>query len=124
VLPHAFLNLTTWPDSLQGIHGPDGGAQPDWVTYGPTTNLSVPAHSVVTITVKQYDGGEEINNPYFAKVHGTVDGTEIVNGRRITEWDPLHIGHLPHMFSVGPGPFRSRPAVPDEVSGHQFGATS
>jgi hypothetical protein len=121
VLPHAFLNLTTWPDSLQGIHGPDGGAQPDWVTYGPTTNLSVPAHSVVTITVKQYDGGEEINNPYFAKVHGTIDGTETFNGRRITEWDPLHIGHTftIHMFpqSGQDQMFVSvpLPAVPDEA---------
>ena len=53
VLPHAFMELATYPDSLAGEHGPGGGSQPDWVSYGPTTNLSVPAHSLVTITIKQ-----------------------------------------------------------------------
>ena len=119
-LPHAFLNLTTWPDSL-AIHTPDGGPHPDWVTYGPTTNLSVPAHSVVTVTLKQYDGGEEITNPYFAKVHGTIGGVETVNGKRVTEIDPKHVGHTftIHMFpqSGQDQLFVSvpLPAVPDEA---------
>jgi len=120
-LPHAFLNLTTWPDSMSGVHGASGGTQPDWVTYGPTTNLSVPANSVVTVTVKQYDGGEEITNPYFAKVHGTVGGFETVDGKRVTEVDPKHVGHTftIHMFpqSGQDQLFVSAPlpAVPDDA---------
>ena len=75
-LPHAFLNLETWPDSQAGnLHGSGGGAHPNWVSYGPSTHLSVPAHALVTVTIKQYDTGARITNPYFAKVHGTVDGT-------------------------------------------------
>jgi len=92
-LPHAFLNLDTWPDSLSGAHGPDGGAHPDWVTYGPSTNLSVPAHSLVTVTIHQYDTGDRITNPYFATVHGTVGETETIDGQTVTSIDPAHVGH-------------------------------
>jgi hypothetical protein len=93
VLPHAFLELATYPDSLAGEHGPGGGSHPDWVSYGPTTNLSVPAHSLVTVTIRQYDTGGTITNPYFAKVHGTVDGTIMVNGKTTTSENPDAIGH-------------------------------
>ncbi len=78
---HVFVHLSTYPDSMAGEHGKDGGANPDWVSYGPGTNIRVPAHSLVTLTIDQYDGGEAITNPWFAKVHGTVDGTEIVDGK-------------------------------------------
>lgn len=99
-LPHAFLTLQTWPDSLAGPHGKDGGAHPDWVSYGPTTNLSLPAHSLVTITILQYDTGERITNPYFAQVHGTVDGTATVDGKQVTAVDPAHIGHTFTLHSL------------------------
>jgi hypothetical protein len=99
-LPHAFLTLSTWPDSLAGEHGADGGARPEWVRCDPTTNLEVPAHSEVTITIDQYDSGETIYNPYFAQPHGTVGGTETVNGKTVTKVDPTAIGHTftLHMF--------------------------
>lgn len=93
VLPHAFLDLSTYPDSLAGPHGSAGGAHPDWVTYGPTTNLSVPAHSLVTITISQYDSGGTIINPYFAKVHGTVGGVVTVDGKTVDQIDPDGVGH-------------------------------
>lgn len=92
-LPHAFLQLDTWPDSMAGPHGKDGGAHPNWVSYGPSTNLSVPAHALVTVTIKQYDSGDRIANPYFAQVHGTVDGSATVDGQPITGVDPEHVGH-------------------------------
>jgi hypothetical protein len=91
--PHAFLELATWPDSMAGPHGADGGAHPSWVTYGPSTNLSVPEHSLVTVTIKQYDTGDLITNPYFAQVHGTVDGNETVDGKAVPGVDPAHVGH-------------------------------
>ncbi|MGZ4629625.1 hypothetical protein [Oryzihumus sp.] len=99
-LPHAFLTLQTWPDNMAGPHGKDGGAQPGWVTYGPTTNLSVPAHSLVTVTIQQYDTGGEITNPYFAQVHGTVDGKEVVDGKAVTGVDPAHVGHTFTLHSL------------------------
>ena len=78
---HAYLKLATYPDSMAGEHGADGGAHPGLGQLRPSTNLHVPAHSLVTVTIDQYDGGEKITNPYFAKVHGTVDGTMTVDGK-------------------------------------------
>jgi hypothetical protein len=101
VLPHAFLSLATYPDSLQGVHGKDGGAHPDWVTYGPTSNLRVPAHSLVTVTIRQYDTGGTITDPYFATPRGTVGGTETVNGKTVTKIDPNNVGHT---FTVHAAP--------------------
>lgn len=99
-VPHAYLELQTWPDSMAGPHGPDGGTHPDWVTYGPSTHLVLPAHSLVTITIKQYDTGGEITNPYFAKVHGTVGGTENVDGKDVTEIDSKAVGHTFTLHSL------------------------
>ena len=119
-VPHVFLNLSTYPDSMAGQHGPDGGLHPDWVTYGPTTDLKVPANALVTVTIRQYDGGERITNPFFARVHGTVGGTETVNGKTVTSVDPKHVGHT---FTIHAAPtaqdplFVSAPlpAVPDDA---------
>ncbi|MDX6309749.1 MAG: hypothetical protein QOI06_2795 [Nocardioidaceae bacterium] len=119
-LPHVLVHLATYPDSMAGEHGADGGAEPDWVSYGPTTDLSVPAHSLVTVTIDQYDGGEEITNHYFARVHGTVGGTETVNGKTVTGVNPKAIGHT---FTLHAAPtdqspiFVSAPlpAVPDDA---------
>ncbi|MGV8964918.1 MAG: hypothetical protein ACOH2F_01445 [Cellulomonas sp.] len=99
-VPHAFIELDTWPDSMAGSHGTDGGPHPDWVTYGPSTNLELPANSLITVTIKQYDGGEQITNPYFAKVHGTVDGTISVDGQSVTGVDPAQVGHTFTLHSL------------------------
>lgn len=105
-LPHAFLNIATYPDSMAGEHGSDGGAHPDWVSYGPSTNLYVPAHAYVTVTIKQYDSGERITNPYFAKVHGTVGGSMTVNGKRESGTDPDAVGHT---FTIHAAPTNQDP---------------
>lgn len=119
VLPHAFLTLATYPDSMAGEHGTSGGAHPDWVSYGPSSNLRVPRRSLVTVTINQYDGGEKITNPFFATVQGTVDGTETVNGKKVTHTDPDSIGHT---FTIHAAPTDQDPlyvnvplpAVPDD----------
>jgi len=119
-LPHAFLDLATYPDSMAGEHGKSGGAHPDWVSYGPSTNMHVPAHALVTMTISQYDAGEAITNPYFAKVHGTVDGTMTVNGKSQTQTDPDAVGHT---FTIHAAPTNQDPlfvsvplpAVPDDA---------
>jgi hypothetical protein len=53
----------------------------------------VPAHALVTVTVRQYDSGEELNNPFFATVRGTVGGTMQLNGQTVHHVSPKHIGH-------------------------------
>ena len=92
-LPHALLEMAVYPNSQSGAHGPDGGKHPDWVSYGPTSNFQVPAHSLVTITLKQYDGGEKLRSPYFRNVVGTVDGSATWNGKLFKELKLENIGH-------------------------------
>jgi len=128
LLPHAFISLSTYPDSLAGEHGPSGGVHPDWVSYGPSTAISLPAHALVTMTITQYDSGEVLNNPYFARVWGTVatpgdgttDGQMLLDGKPVSQVDPNHIGHTFTMHEItSPGQdslFVSvpLPAVPEE----------
>ncbi|CAB4335361.1 unannotated protein [freshwater metagenome] len=91
-LPHYTLDLSVYPDAMFGGHG-NGGGHPDWVSYGPVTNFEVPAHSAITITVTNYDGGETLNNDFFGKIRGTIDGSATLNGTRITSVAPDHVGH-------------------------------
>ena len=119
-LPHAYLELATYPDSAQGVHGKDGGAHPSWVTYGPTSRLQVPAHSMVTITISQYDTGGTITNPYFAIPRGTVGGTETVDGKTVSKVSPDGVGHT---FTLHAAPTNQDPlfvsvplpALPDDA---------
>jgi hypothetical protein len=92
-LPHATLAISVYPDSLAGTHGKNGGAHPDYVTYGPVTNFEVPAHSVITITVTNYDSGGSLNNDYFSHVRGTIDGTATLNGNTFTHISTDSVGH-------------------------------
>ncbi|MGO9080089.1 MAG: hypothetical protein ACLQDY_13760 [Streptosporangiaceae bacterium] len=111
-MPHAFISLATYPDSMAGEHGKNGGAHPDWVSYGPTTNLKVPAHSLVTMTIRQYDSGGPIYNSYFAQAHGTVGGTETINGKVVRGINPNTVAHTftLHMFPANqPAMFVSVP---------------
>ena len=93
VLPHATLALTIHPDSMAGSHGKDGGAHPGYVTYGPSTNLEVPAHSAITITITNYDSGGSLNNDYFSHVRGTIDGTATLNGATVRHISTDAVGH-------------------------------
>lgn len=85
--PHsASLKFSTWPDAMQchgSNSGPGGGAHPDWVSYCPTTSFQVPAHSVITVTIRNYDAGDPVKNVFFEHVHGTIGGTETVNGKAV-----------------------------------------
>ncbi len=118
------LDLSAYPDStaITWRKSNDGvGPHEDWVSYGPTTNLQVPAHSVVTVTIKQYDSGEPIPNPFLAEVRGTVGGTMTVDGETVTKIDADHVGHT---FTIHNFPSDKLdplfvnvplPAMPDEV---------
>ena len=93
VLPHYTLAIKVYPDSMAGSHGKNGGAHPGYVTYGPVTNFEVPAHSVITMTVTNYDSGGSLNNDYFSHVRGTIDGSAQLNGQRMTSISPDAVGH-------------------------------
>src|SRR5690348_6127040 len=77
-LNHVSLEISTFPfnpyqdpDWLNAHKGnfgdllPPPGDNQHWVTYWPTTNLTVPAHSLVTITIHNYDTATPLLNPYY-----------------------------------------------------------
>ena len=104
---HVALKFDTYPDSTGTVGGkqihPSGN--PDWPAYGMTNQYQVPAHSLVTVTVRQYDSGGALNNPWLGNVIGTVDGTATVTSpdgttQTVNHWDPSNIGHTFTMRSV------------------------
>jgi hypothetical protein len=95
VTSEASLELATYGDSSQITwrRTNDGQGPHDWVSYGPTTDLQVPAHSLVTVTINQYDSGEAIPNTFLATVQGTVGGTMSVDGKKVSQIDSESVGH-------------------------------
>jgi hypothetical protein len=88
------VTLSTFPDSLEGAHGPTGGPHPDWVTYS-NDNVDVPANTTIDVTIDQYDSGGPPNNPFFTNVVGTNGGYDTVNGK-VTR----HVSQMGHTFTL------------------------
>ena len=63
--------------------GPKSPQHPDWVSYLVashgrwihSTVFTLPAHSLVHVTIYQFDGDSGLRNPFLAEVEGTVGGT-------------------------------------------------
>jgi hypothetical protein len=81
------------------------GTHPDWVAYltrqdgkwVSTTTWQVPAHSVIHVTIWQYDSPTGLRNPFISMVRGTVGGTAVENGKTIKYMNP----NLPaHSFAI------------------------
>src|ERR1700722_6323704 len=120
-LQHVTLSFNTYPDSTGMVNGkpihPSGNA--GWPAYGPTNQFQVPADALVTVTVRQYDSGGALNNPYFASVYGTVGDVATVNGKVVHSIDPNNVGHTFTVRGIpgtDPGFFLSVPfpAVPGD----------
>jgi hypothetical protein len=111
-LPHYELHLDVYPNSSDTVPPPrtTGAIQANLLNgqpfYHPSTSIQVPANSVVTIHFTQYDSGGQIYNPYFAQVHGTMDGTMKWNGKEVSEIKPTEVGHT---FTVHQYPESSQP---------------
>ena len=108
----ASLELAVYPNNSDQIAGPMEGvnalyASQGWPFYWPSTTLQVPANSLITMTITQYDSGGRVFNPYWAKVHGTADGTMTVNGKNVSEWDVDKVGHT---FTVHQYPESGQPS--------------
>jgi hypothetical protein len=94
---------------------------PDWVSYLVRRNnkwvhstiYTVPANSVVHVTILQYDGDSGLRNPFLSQVQGTVGATETVDGKTIKAINPEEASHtfvIPQM-----GVFVPLPGVPEEA---------
>jgi hypothetical protein len=91
----AHLTLQTVP--AYG-HAPD----PDWVSYlvkdgdgqwRHTTIYKVPAHTLVTVTIYQFDTATGLRNNFLGQVRGTQGSTATLNGKPFTTSDPDLASH-------------------------------
>ena len=89
--------------------GPQGGNK-SWVSYlvrNPrgewvhSTIFKVPAHSLVHITVYQFDGDSGLRNPFLSQVHGTVGNTMLINGKPMRSIDPEEASHTFAVPQIG-----------------------
>ncbi len=118
-LPHAELELEILPNTSAEYPGPagatnvliedDGVTQEEgWPFYWPSTTIQLPANSLVTIRVKQYDGSDAPWNDFWTQVHGTVDGTATYNG---TAKESLNPADVAHTFTIHSYPEGGQPTV-------------
>ncbi len=70
------------------------GMQQDWPAYSPN-RLVVPANSLVTVTIRDYDLGDTPlpHGSPFTTVQGTVNGMAMVNGQPYTSLAPEKVAH-------------------------------
>jgi hypothetical protein len=65
------------------------GHNPSWVSYlvrehgrwDQTTVFDVPAHSLVHVTIYNFDGASALRNPFLSQVQGTVGAKMRINGK-------------------------------------------
>jgi hypothetical protein len=90
------IYLSAFPDSYacHGSNGgPGGGPHPEWVTYCPSTSINVPAYSTITVTIRQYDTGSTVHNPFFAQVRGTIGNVMYLNGKAVRQISSEEVAH-------------------------------
>ena len=114
--PSAHLTLQT-----VGALGPEY-KKPDWVSYlvrddsGKwihSTNLTVPAHTLVRVTIHQYDTATGLRNPFFARPQGTGGGVINIDGKAVDVIDPNLTSHT---FAIPQlGVFVPLPGVADNA---------
>ena len=87
--------------TLQTVASIGFGPHPDWVSYLAkepggswvhSTVLSVPANSLVTVTVYQYDTATGLRNPYWGGPRGIV-GPMVLDGKPTPTLDPALASH-------------------------------
>jgi hypothetical protein len=76
--------------TLQTVASYGHAPAPDWVTYlgrdsdgnwHHTTIYQLPAHTLVHVTIYNFDGASGLRNPFLAQIRGTAGGVAFYNGR-------------------------------------------
>lgn len=93
----ATIGLATFPNG-HVCHADAGAPQVDWVTFCSSTNLQgtnleVPANSVITVVIKQYDTPTGLVNGYFRQVLGTIGGIALLNKKPFSQISADVPGH-------------------------------
>lgn len=95
--PKASAVLGVYPDKETAAEHGYKSNNKDWVQYGPSTHLVLPAHTYVTVTLHVYDSGEALNHAYFGKVVGTVGGIANIDGQDVTN---IPYDQVQHTFTL------------------------
>jgi hypothetical protein len=101
----ATLDLSTFPDSMV-CHPDAGNPQINWVTYCPSTTFEVPANSLITVVIKQYDSASGLYNDFFQKVQGTVGGVAMYNDKPMSQ---INADDTAHTFTIQSQPDETNP---------------
>jgi hypothetical protein len=92
-------SLTLQTDAAVGAQ--ESPNHPDWVSYLVKQNghwvrstiYTVPANSLVHITIYQFDGDSGLRNAFLSQVQGTVGATMTVDGKTTNHIDPEEASH-------------------------------
>jgi hypothetical protein len=88
--------------TLQTVAAIGHGPTPDWVSYyvrndqgrwEHSTIFHLPANSLVTVTIYQYDTGTGLRNPLWSQPRGLVGNTMSVDGKPYKSLDPDKASH-------------------------------
>lgn len=88
--------------TLQTVASYGHAPHPDWVSYlerngsgdwRRTTILQVPAHTLVHVTIYQYDTATGLRNPFWSEVRGTLGGGMTVDGKAMKALPPDDASH-------------------------------
>ena len=112
-------NLTL--ETVASVGSKYSPTHPSWVSYlirtgghwVRNTNWSVPANSVVHVTIYQFDTPTGLRNPFLAQVQGTVGGTATLDGKPFQTIEPEEASHT---FAIPElGVFVPLAGVPEEA---------
>jgi hypothetical protein len=129
---------TTFPTTVAAVRVPAGGgtnltletvasigskfspSHPSWVSYlvrSPggrwvhSTDWTVPANSIVHVTIYQFDTPTGLRNPFLSQVRGTIGASATIDGKTVNTIEPEEASHtfaLPEL-----GVFVPLPGVPE-----------
>jgi hypothetical protein len=106
-------------ETVAAVGGKYSPSHPSWVSYlvrtnnrwQRTTDFTVPANSVVHVTIYQFDTPTGLRNPFLSQVQGTV-GTATLDGKPFTT---IPAEEASHTFAVPElGVFVPLAGVPEE----------
>ena len=88
-------------ETVAAVGPAESPEHPDWVSYLVrshghwihSTIFRLPAHSLVHVTIYQFDGDSGLRNPFLAEVQGTTGDVMDVNGKPTRSIDPDDASH-------------------------------
>ncbi len=95
--------------TLQTVGAIGTGVHPDWVSYLTrlpdgkwvhSTLWNLPAHTVINVTIYQFDTGSPLRNQQLGQVSGTQGGEASVNGKLVSVVDSNVGNGVGHTFSI------------------------